>query len=195
MSFERRKTRVGRVVSDKADKTAIVLVEGRTVHPIYRKAVKRRKRFVVHDPNNESRIGDQVRLIESKPLSKTKRWKIIEILKRKDLAEIQPDQIAIDETVVKGRDQVPSAENDQGIIDETENTEEIDKISEEESSQSETKPSQQEIQITATQEPESPNLGGQISSESSTEHAEGQGNGSPEDTESDADQGTKTSTS
>lgn len=190
MSFERRKTRVGRVVADKMDKTVIVMIEGRTVHPLYRKAVKRRNRFIAHDPGNESRIGDQVRLIESKPLSKTKRWKIIEILKRGDLAEIQPDQIAVDETIIGGKDRASSVEEneekDQGIADE---------ISEEEGSQPETKQSQQETQLTATQKPETPNLSVQPSPESSTEHAEDQENGSPEDTESDIDQGTKTSIS
>jgi len=103
MSFERRKVRVGRVVGDKMEKTVAVLVEWRTSHSLYRKAIRRRTRFKAHDAKNECRIGDLVRLVETRPISKTKRWKVVEILAREDIAELQPDDIAVDETVMSVR--------------------------------------------------------------------------------------------
>lgn len=100
MSLDRRKIRVGRVMSDSMDKTVVVSVEWRTSHLLYRKAVSRRARFKVHDAGNECRIGDLVRLVETRPISKTKRWRVSEILAREDVAELQPDEIAVDETVM-----------------------------------------------------------------------------------------------
>ena len=100
MSFERRKVRVGRVVSDKMDRTCVVVVEWRKPHRLYKKSVKMRTRFMVHDPQNECRLGDQVRITETRPLSKTKRWRISEILQREDIAELQPEEITIDDTSV-----------------------------------------------------------------------------------------------
>lgn len=103
MSFERRKVRVGRVVGDKMDKTVVVSVEWRTSHSLYRKAIRRRTRFKAHDAKNECRIGDLVRMVETRPVSKTKRWRVAEILAREDIAELQPDEIAVDETVMTTR--------------------------------------------------------------------------------------------
>ena len=94
MSFERRKARVGRVVSDKMDKTVVVRVEHRRAHRLYRKSIQLQKRYVAHDPENDARLGDLVRLIESRPISKTKRWRVASIIERGDLAEIQPEEIA-----------------------------------------------------------------------------------------------------
>jgi small subunit ribosomal protein S17 len=99
MSFERRKARVGRVISDKMDKSVVVLVEWRRTHPLYRKSMRRRSRLVVHDVDNSCRIGDLIRIIESRPISKTKRWRVAEILSRQDIAEVQPEDITIDEAV------------------------------------------------------------------------------------------------
>ena len=99
MSFERRKARVGRVISDKMDKSVVVLVEWRRTHPLYRKSMRRRSRLVAHDADNSSRTGDLIRIIESRPISKTKRWRVAEIISRQEIAEIQPDEITIDETV------------------------------------------------------------------------------------------------
>ncbi len=97
MSFERRKVRVGRVVSDKMDKTVIVSVEWRRPHRLYRKAVRRRTRFQVHDEDNRCTTGDLVRITETRPLSKLKRWKVAEILVHEDIAEVQPEDIKVDE--------------------------------------------------------------------------------------------------
>jgi small subunit ribosomal protein S17 len=79
-----RKERVGVVSSNAPNKTITVVVEGTRQHRIYRKAMKRTKKFKVHDENNECNVGDLVRIRESRPLSKTKRWRLVEIVKRAD---------------------------------------------------------------------------------------------------------------
>ncbi len=99
MSFERRKARVGRVVSDKMDQTVVVYIERRRSHRLYKKSIQVRKRYVVHDPGNDARLGDLVKLVESRPISKTKRWRLAEILERGDVAEVQPEDIKLAEVV------------------------------------------------------------------------------------------------
>jgi small subunit ribosomal protein S17 len=81
-----RKERIGTVVSDKMDKTAVVAVERFKRHRIYRKAVRLTQKYKVHDENNEARAGDIVRIVESRPLSREKRWRIAEIVQRTALA-------------------------------------------------------------------------------------------------------------
>ena len=76
----RRKTRVGKVVSDKMDKTIVVAVENRVPHPLYKKIIKRTYRLKAHDENNECTVGDRVRVMETRPLSKDKRWRLVEII-------------------------------------------------------------------------------------------------------------------
>ena len=78
----RRKVRVGTVVSDKMDKTIVVAVESRVKHKLYGKIIKRTKKYKVHDENNECRIGDRVRIMETRPLSKQKRWRLVEIIEK-----------------------------------------------------------------------------------------------------------------
>ena len=80
-----RKVRTGVVVGDKADKTITVMIERRFSHPLYGKGVKRSKRYHAHDESNACRVGDIVRIIETRPLSKTKRWRVLETLGRKGL--------------------------------------------------------------------------------------------------------------
>jgi small subunit ribosomal protein S17 len=77
-----RKSRVGVVVSDKMDKTAVVTVERLVQHPVYKKFIKRTSKFKAHDEKNECKIGDKVRIVETRPLSKTKRWRVVEILEK-----------------------------------------------------------------------------------------------------------------
>ena len=77
-----RKVRVGRVVSDRMDKTVVVRVERTFRHPLYGKVIKRAKRFKAHDPRNECKIGDRVEIIEARPLSKDKRWRVTKILEK-----------------------------------------------------------------------------------------------------------------
>lgn len=80
--FGPRKVRIGRVVSDKMAKTRVVEVERAIMHPLYKKYIMRRKKLYVHDERNESHAGDTVRVIETRPLSKTKRWRLLEIVER-----------------------------------------------------------------------------------------------------------------
>jgi len=77
-----RKTRVGKVVSDKMDKTVVVIVEDRVAHKTYKKIIGRTYRLKVHDENNECGIGDRVRVMETRPLSKDKRWRVVEIIEK-----------------------------------------------------------------------------------------------------------------
>ena len=77
-----RKERVGMVVSDRPDKTVIVSVETLVRHPLYKKRVRRSKRFMVHDERNEARVGDTVRIIETRPISARKRWRLANIVSR-----------------------------------------------------------------------------------------------------------------
>ncbi len=78
----RRKVRMGVVTSDKQDKTVTVSVERRFPHPLYGKQVKRTKKYHAHDENNEYQVGDTVRIVETRPLSKTKRWRVVELIER-----------------------------------------------------------------------------------------------------------------
>ena len=84
MSIERafRKTRVGQVVSNKMDKTIVVAIEDSVQHKLYKKIIKRTYKLKAHDENNECSIGDTVRVMECRPLSKDKRWRLVEILKK-----------------------------------------------------------------------------------------------------------------
>ena len=77
-----RKTRVGKVVSNKMDKTIVVAVDGRVQHPLYKKIVNRTYKLKAHDENNECNIGDTVKVRETRPLSKDKRWRLVEIIER-----------------------------------------------------------------------------------------------------------------
>ena len=77
-----RKVRIGRVVSDKMDKTIVVAVETIVRHPLYGKSIKRTKKFKAHDENNECSIGDRVKIMETRPLSREKRWRLVEILEK-----------------------------------------------------------------------------------------------------------------
>jgi small subunit ribosomal protein S17 len=77
---KRRKTKIGRVVSDKMDKTVVVAVESYRPHPLYKRAVRRIKKFKAHDEQNTCKIGDVVRIEETRPLSKEKRWRVLEII-------------------------------------------------------------------------------------------------------------------
>ncbi|CAB1129939.1 30S ribosomal protein S17 [Candidatus Hydrogenisulfobacillus filiaventi] len=81
-SYGNRKVRVGRVVSDKMDKTVVVAVESLVAHPLYGKRIRRTKKFKAHDEENRCRVGDKVRIVETRPLSKEKRWRVVEILER-----------------------------------------------------------------------------------------------------------------
>ncbi len=77
-----RKVRVGKVVSDKMDKTVVVAIEDNVKHPLYKKIVKRTVKFKAHDENNACGVGDKVQIMETRPLSKDKRWRVVEIIEK-----------------------------------------------------------------------------------------------------------------
>ena len=77
-----RKTRTGTVVSNKMDKTVVVAIEDSVKHPLYKKVIKRTVKLKAHDENNECSIGDRVRVMETRPLSKEKRWRLVEIIEK-----------------------------------------------------------------------------------------------------------------
>ena len=112
MSGERRKVRVGTVIQDRMDKTVVVAVEWRRAHNLYRKPVRRRSRFYAHDEANQCRIGDEVRIIETRPLSKLKRWRVVEVLSSTDIAEVAPEEI--DREIIEGTDASQGAGEESG---------------------------------------------------------------------------------
>ncbi|MFC1874573.1 30S ribosomal protein S17 [Chloroflexota bacterium] len=89
----KRKTRIGNVVSTKMDKTAVVAVETLKRHPLYRKTFKRVVKYKSHDEDNQCKPGDKVRIIETRPLSRHKRWRVAEIIIREEIAEVKPQEI------------------------------------------------------------------------------------------------------
>lgn len=90
----KRKTRIGHVVSNKMDKTVVVAVETVKRHPLYRKTFKRVVRYKAHDENNKCTSGDKVRIIETRPLSKQKRWRVAEVITKGEIIEVKPQEIA-----------------------------------------------------------------------------------------------------
>jgi small subunit ribosomal protein S17 len=91
MSYlEKRKVREGLVVSDKMDKTVVVAVETEKVHPLYKKASRVTKKYKAHDENNTCKIGDKVKIIETRPLSKEKSWRVTEIISKREVIETRP---------------------------------------------------------------------------------------------------------
>lgn len=96
MASAMRKVRTGSVVRTKQDKTAIVEMVWKQRHRLYRKQMRRVARFYVHDPENQCRLGDVVRIEETRPISKTKRWRLLEILERRQVAEVRPIDLEAD---------------------------------------------------------------------------------------------------
>ncbi len=88
-----RKNKVGRVVGNSMDKTAVVAVESYRHHPIYRKTVRKIIRYKAHDEKNECGLGDTVRLVETRPLSKEKRWRVAEIIIKGEVVEVKPEEL------------------------------------------------------------------------------------------------------
>ena len=105
-----RKISLGRVVGDRMDKTAVVVVEVFKEHPLYRKAVRRAVKYKAHDENNECRVGDIVRIVETRPLSKQKRWRIAEIVSKGEVVEVKPEEITLKaDSYDSARDQTESS--------------------------------------------------------------------------------------
>jgi small subunit ribosomal protein S17 len=91
--YGRRKVLEGTVVSDKMQKTVVVAVERLTRHPLYKKTIRRTKKYKAHDEENACRVGDRVRIVETRPLSKTKRWRVVEILLRGPQIAVRPEEV------------------------------------------------------------------------------------------------------
>jgi small subunit ribosomal protein S17 len=87
------KTRIGKVTSNKMNKTVVVQAESLRRHPLYHKVVRQSTRFKAHDENNECNIGDVVKIVETRPLSKDKRWRIVEIIQKADIVGVVKDDI------------------------------------------------------------------------------------------------------
>lgn len=90
---KKHKTRVGRVVSNKMDKTVVVVVETSKRHPLYKKILRRMTRYKAHDEKNKCGVGDTVKIVETRPLSRDKRWRVAEIITKGEVVEIQPKEI------------------------------------------------------------------------------------------------------
>ena len=105
MAKQMRKVRVGSVVGTRMDRTAVVEMVWKQRHRLYRKQMRRVARFYIHDPENECRLGDTVRIQETRPISKTKHWRLLEILQRRQIAEVRPIELETDiETIIAGAD-------------------------------------------------------------------------------------------
>ena len=98
MSKLMRKDRVGLVVGTKMDRTAVVEMVWKQRHRVYRKQMRRISRFYVHDPGSLCKVGDTVRIEETRPISKTKHWRLMEIIQRRQLADVQPIELETDIT-------------------------------------------------------------------------------------------------
>ncbi len=90
---EKRKTRIGHIVGDKMDKTVVVAVETLKRHPLYKKTFKRVVKYKAHDRDNRCRIGDKVKIVETRPLSREKRWRVDEIITRQEIVEVKPQEV------------------------------------------------------------------------------------------------------
>ncbi|MDD3677760.1 MAG: 30S ribosomal protein S17 [Dehalococcoidales bacterium] len=88
-----KKVRIGHVVGVKMDKTAVVAIETLKRHPLYGKTLKKVVKYKAHDETNTCKLGDKVKIIETRPLSKDKRWRVSEIISRKEVAEVKPQEI------------------------------------------------------------------------------------------------------
>jgi small subunit ribosomal protein S17 len=105
-----RKVREGTVVSDKMQKTVVVAVEEHITHPLYKKRVRRLRRFMAHDELEDARLGDRVRILEAAPVSKRKRWQMVEVLQRVDLPEVAAESIDLELLGEVKREEEPADE-------------------------------------------------------------------------------------
>jgi small subunit ribosomal protein S17 len=107
-----QKSKIGRVSSNKMDKTLVVLVESHRNHPLYKKTIKKVKRYKVHDENNECKIGDTVKIVETRPLSKEKRWRVSEIIIKAAAIEVKPDEIATPSVLTETKSEITDAKTE-----------------------------------------------------------------------------------
>lgn len=93
MAEAKRKTRIGEVIGDKMAKTIIVAVDTPKKHPLYKKTIRRSVKYYAHDEKKQCKVGDTVRIEETRPLSRLKRWRVVEIVTKGEVAEIKPEEI------------------------------------------------------------------------------------------------------
>jgi len=152
VSKEMRKVRTGTVVRTKSDKTTIVEMVWKQRHRLYHKQMRRVARFYVHDPLSQCQLGDIVRIQETRPISKTKRWRLMEILERHLVAEVRPIELEADADVILA----PEAEAEtEEIVDESASEEESDddETEEEDESQEESEEDEPEAADEVEEEP------------------------------------------
>lgn len=125
MAKAMRKTRVGSVVSTRMDKTAVVEMVWKQRHRVYRKQMRRVTRFYVHDPEGQCRIGDTVRIQETRPISRTKHWRLLEIMARRAVADVRPIDLESDSVIPPAADDAvavatgTAADDDSGGVADT----------------------------------------------------------------------------
>ena len=110
-----QKSKIGRVSSNKMDKTLVVLVESHRNHPLYKKTIKKIKRYKVHDEKNECKIGDTVKIVETRPLSKEKRWRVAEIIIKAAAIEIKPEEIATPAVLSETKTAINEVKDEAGL--------------------------------------------------------------------------------
>ena len=120
MAKTMRKVRVGSVVSTRMDKTAVVELVWKQRHRVYRKQMRRVTRFYVHDPEQQCRIGDTVRIQETRPISRTKHWRLLDILSRREVAEVRAIELEGDAVIE------PTADDENDVAASAEDIAEID---------------------------------------------------------------------
>jgi small subunit ribosomal protein S17 len=114
-----QKSKIGQVSSNKMDKTLVVLVESYRDHPIYKKTVRKVTRYKVHDEKNECKVGDVVRIVGTRPLSKEKRWGLAEIINKAAEIDIRPEEIATPEVLTEAK-QEPEVNNEENVTETSE---------------------------------------------------------------------------
>lgn len=107
-----QKSKVGQVSSNKMDKTLVVLVESYRNHPLYKKTIRKVKRYKVHDEKNECKIGDTVKIVETRPLSKEKRWRVAEIIIKAAAIEVKPEEIATPSVLTETKPTIAEIKNE-----------------------------------------------------------------------------------
>ncbi len=120
----KRKVRLGQVVSDRMDKTVVVAVETPRHHPLYKKTLRRMVKYKAHDEKNECQVGDKVKIVETRPLSRDKRWRVAEIITKGEVVEISPQEITEAEIAeiqpeVKAKEEKAKAKSEEKAEEET----------------------------------------------------------------------------
>ena len=110
-----QKSKIGLVSSNKMDKTLVVLVESHRNHPLYKKTIKKVKRYKVHDENNECKIGDTVKIVETRPLSKEKRWRVSEIIIKAAAIDVKPDEIATPSVLTETKTEITDTKTETAV--------------------------------------------------------------------------------